>query len=533
MSVNVSFFKYTGKPNEVPKTLSSGTVKTVNFITDNFPCLEMTIELKDLLDVNYCTFQFQIGSQTRSYYWFITNIEKYERIFYYKLSLDVLNTYWNDVKNEEQMIERSANLTPTTMLKDTLWKTGQKLEYNQFLSSIYPNSPFITHFTTNDAVFCLTVAGVDWASSSDPLDSANSPMSVAYALKPSQLNDFQLWLWSDDIIDNLKKWFNDPVSSLISLTMYPFGLNETGHGQDKNIFVGNIPVKRSGTQIRGYAISNSNYEANLGYIDFSSFMYNDFRDYPPYTTYKLWLPYIGFVDLSAPEFYTSKRVYIKYLINVLSGSVLVFLRAQSDSVPHQIITGQMGVTVPITATNKADIQRNIFLSAASLGLTLGLLPSISHSSNVSTFTQNDTTRIFESGNPRRIAEKKTEDINSETVSEYKSGRVGVYGIRSATTFMNSVFQPTRVNVNGNLGGDIYRSLQQYPYAIAYHSAPVDDAKQTAKYGRLIMNFGTPISSGLGYCKIHDCNIPMKGLPTDVYEALVTALEGGFYIKSLA
>lgn len=101
--------------------------------------------------------------------------------------------------------------------------------------------------------------------------------------------------------------------------------------------------------------------------------YANFADYAPYTRAKLYLPFVGFVDIQ-PEYWQSGTLQVKYRFNVIDGSFVAFvISTSSKSNLSQSVVGQYGgnacVHIPITGLNYANMVSGI-VSAAS-----GLLPT--------------------------------------------------------------------------------------------------------------------------------------------------------------
>lgn len=107
-------------------------------------------------------------------------------------------------------------------------------------------------------------------------------------------------------------------------------------------------------------------------------LYNDFRDYEPYTTFKVYLPFYGFVDIPIAEvmddyiqfrlkvdFATGQAVYtIGANINSVSSPNAPFVIGTDDSLTRIISTHSfnIGTSIPIGQTGMADAIRNVSMS---------------------------------------------------------------------------------------------------------------------------------------------------------------------------
>lgn len=107
--------------------------------------------------------------------------------------------------------------------------------------------------------------------------------------------------------------------------------------------------------------------------------FNDFRDYEPYTTAQLYLPFYGFIDIKIADVinkYIQIRIQIDkgtgqacYIIGVNDNSVYItnppFLNDVDDTNTRILTqhTFQLGVTIPLGSVNAIDTARNIINSA--------------------------------------------------------------------------------------------------------------------------------------------------------------------------
>ena len=101
--------------------------------------------------------------------------------------------------------------------------------------------------------------------------------------------------------------------------------------------------------------------------------YANFADYSPYTRAKLYLPFVGFVDIQ-PEYWQSGTLQVKYRFNVIDGSFVAFvISTSSKSKLTSSVIAQYGgnacVHIPITGLNYANMVSGI------VGAMSPLLPS--------------------------------------------------------------------------------------------------------------------------------------------------------------
>ena len=98
--------------------------------------------------------------------------------------------------------------------------------------------------------------------------------------------------------------------------------------------------------------------------------YANFIDYAPYTHAKLFLPFVGFVDLQ-PEFFQSGTVNIIYRFNIIDGSFMAFVLSTSSKskLTNSVIMqfgGNACVHIPITGVNYSSMVSGVVGGAAAL-----------------------------------------------------------------------------------------------------------------------------------------------------------------------
>ena len=146
-------------------------------------------------------------------------------------------------------------------------------------------------------------------------------------------------------------------------------------------------------QIGGYTISNlahpvtSDYVTiNCGTIKVDS-CYDGFEDYQ--TEYKLYLPFIGFVDLN-PNYVANNYLTLKYRFNVIDGSCIAFL--SSSIIPNSSNTSIVGVYngsccvhMPLTGADYSTIVSGMLQTAGNIATSVSTknpLPAIGGAANL-------------------------------------------------------------------------------------------------------------------------------------------------------
>ena len=99
---------------------------------------------------------------------------------------------------------------------------------------------------------------------------------------------------------------------------------------------------------------------------------NSFLDYEPFTKYEIYLPYVGWIPLSADDI-LDKNLIVYYVVDYSTGTAQVTIFDIDDD--KIIYTGntQLGVKVGITSTNQREVNDN--RNSNNIGLGVGILTS--------------------------------------------------------------------------------------------------------------------------------------------------------------
>ena len=98
--------------------------------------------------------------------------------------------------------------------------------------------------------------------------------------------------------------------------------------------------------------------------------YANYIDYAPYTKCKLFLPFVGYVEL-LPEYWQSGSINVTYRFNVIDGSFMAFVKSTSSkSKLADTVIGQYGgnccVHIPITGANYSNMVTGLIQGAAAV-----------------------------------------------------------------------------------------------------------------------------------------------------------------------
>ena len=187
-----------------------------------------------------------------------------------------------------------------------------------------------------------------------------------YKMSLSSINTLSGYLWDDNFISTLKKYFVSPSEAIISLAMSPFELTNVNPDTTR-VFIGNASTPASGNQI-----VNQYTSLDFGTIDFLEY-WGNYIDYE-LTDVSIYLPYCGVYKLDAKDVVKAK-LHLVYNVDLLSGECLALINLEKEyglkSVIYQY-NGNILSRIPYSASDMSSYV-NTVLSTVSTGISGGLL----------------------------------------------------------------------------------------------------------------------------------------------------------------
>ena len=161
-----------------------------------------------------------------------------------------------------------------------------------------------------------------------------------------ELKSLANYLWSGGFdLDSFKRIVADPMDAIIGLHIIPIIANHPSTAQ-ATLYVGNIS-----TGLTMAKITEQYYELDCGTVDIP-YKWGAYLDYSPYTKLSLYLPYIGFVDIS-PDDCMDGTIRVVYHVDILSGTclALVYCTSNHGKDGHVLYTfsGNCACECPVTS----------------------------------------------------------------------------------------------------------------------------------------------------------------------------------------
>ncbi len=192
------------------------------------------------------------------------------------------------------------------------------------------------------------------------VSAVDTGLITMYGATLAQLQSFGMYLWSDlwDIESNFKKLFADPMNCLIGLSIVPV---TPSMGGAANVKFGNIT-----TNIALNKLTSQWAEVDCGTVSIREYI-GSFLDYSPYVNISIYLPYIGYRELS-PDDVMNDSIHVVYHIDVLTGGCCAFIECGRKGLLYSF-NGSCIADVPITAINYSGAIQNAVSAVGSMAMT--------------------------------------------------------------------------------------------------------------------------------------------------------------------
>lgn len=321
--------------------------------------------------------------------------------------------------------------------------------------------------------------------------------------RPSQamLQLFASQLYDSNIIQQLVNYFGGVQEMVAGLAIVPFQPPISGRAKHR---IGLVTIN-----VEMDKISDQFVSINCGDIEIKPY-YNNFLDYTPYTKLIIWLPYIGYQEISADEV-MGQTINVTYHCDCLSGACVAF-----------ISTGVVGATGPQIPRVLGQFSGNLATQVPTA--------AASYDSMISNAINILTTAVGVAGSAAvsaaNVAAMEGAEASAQAIEASETSGIAhrANDIASSGASLITSMKPN-VNRNGTPGSSAgYMSVQK-PYLIRFtprQSLPDNYITQRGYPS----NKGGTLSSFSGYCEVED--IQLNNVPATISEIneIYRLLKGG-------
>ena len=247
--------------------------------------------------------------------------------------------------------------------------------------------------------------------SSKPTKSGlNLGLVTLYNPDETELAAIAQFLWSDDTLENFKKYFNNFADNLMALYILPV-TPEAASKASKVFKVGNLTSESASLQSVDY-ITDRYADIDMGAF-YIKRKWDSYLDVSPYTKLEIYLPYCGTHQLNTDEImYPANqqgflptvpdediKLELNYRIDLVTGNIVATLFVNDEN--RYQFTGKCGMSVPLTGANYNNMVQGALTAGAGLAATIasgGLTAPLSASAAVSGTVMAQKPEVYRSGN---------------------------------------------------------------------------------------------------------------------------------------
>lgn len=322
------------KNPESPGAISFSITKNV-VLKDKCNMLRPSFFLSDTNGYVYLKF--------RNWYYFIMS-ESYDvnGAHYIECEIDVLGTWRNIIFNTSAFVKYSTSKFNEFIRDDRIATTGKMISQSYHLS--------LDDYISDHETFMYQIVTY----SGDPDDNTKCGI-VIYLLTNAEMQYLLQALFDsgDSFFGNIEQTFDDLKNAIIDLSCVPFANNEMG--AQVEIIIGKFK-----TGCMGHYASEEAIIINEP-LSLSGLNKNDFRILEPYTYGKLFLPFVGIVNISCEELQNAGSLLFTIIANRITRKItyIVYIGAgdiKSDNAKILgIYHGTYGIQIPLAYLHNENV----------------------------------------------------------------------------------------------------------------------------------------------------------------------------------
>ena len=323
-----------------------------------------------------------------------------------------------------------------------------------------------------------------------------------YILSKSALVEIGNAIYSTDteviesILNGTKLFGGNSMNCIVGLQYYPIDVNTVATSSEQNhVTIGSYLIEMENTVNK---VLYNNKMLDCGNAFFNP-IYNDFRDFEPYTTLYIYLPYIGVHNIDISK-YLNKNISLKYAIDLSTGMCTAFL--YGDGVLLDSFDGRMAIEKPITSIDQMQ-----YISSVADGVIA---------------TGNSFTNTLSGVIPKQGS------------NEVSAGLQGLQSVGNALSTVNHGFDVMQtamdlpIRERGTFSPTVSEFAPQYPYFIFVQCETVIPQNEQNIVG-YPSNIGGNILSFSGFLKCSNVKLNNINLTEREKSELENILKSGVYL----
>lgn len=263
---------------------------------------------------------------------------------YINCTIDVLATWKDEILSTTAYVKYSSSNFNKRIIDQRIPRlTDVAIRHNTY-DTIFDE--------TADNVFFITVGG-------ENSGTAYRGGYNYYSFSEMGWNDLCAKLCNDDFIDDIKKIFMDVSSGLISSRRMPIKTSEIPRGSVSSIDIGRASITYPAYKLTQTYIHPDPIEMTIPLYK------DDFNEWSPYRRLKLYIPYIGTIDLPT-DLYHDDSIILDYVVDLTTGLMEVNICAHSLNNKLMTLSAEIGGQLP-TSVNNVNLLKVASNGAGAIG----------------------------------------------------------------------------------------------------------------------------------------------------------------------
>ena len=203
------------------------------------------------------------------------------------------------------------------------------------------------------------------------LSAMTSGMFTIYAPTDTELGKISEFLWSDNVIDNIRKYNNNFSDNIMALYVLPY---KPSNNPTKAFKVGNMESSDSDLSAVEY-IDDRFVQVDMGSVRIKPF-WGSYLDYAPYSSLQVVLPGVGVQSLDVDDIFcpadadgnlpapSESIIHLDYTIDLMTGILVAFISINGEM--RYQFPGKIGYQIPLTGDNYVRMAQGFVTAAAGL-----------------------------------------------------------------------------------------------------------------------------------------------------------------------
>ncbi|MBQ1292870.1 MAG: hypothetical protein IIY21_02445 [Clostridiales bacterium] len=335
MSVTITFYNFSKRINETLQPSGGTTVQCVLKEPTDFESPSF------IVTGNHFEYTY---AKWGTHYYFVTGVKSLgANRCEVSLDLDPMATYKAQIGNTSAYV-LYAQSDFNKWIRDERMSMSHEMRISQGGFNI---------FTNGSGSIVITVAG----NNQNGMLGFTAPYGIQSAAQRSLIDYF----YSDDIVEDLKKFFNSPYDCIIEAHYIPWDCC-TGSAATE---IDEIMLGTTRSECEGWRLKDKAMNAVLNQQTIAlNFPYDDFRAFSPYSRLDVFLPYIGTVEVDIQKTMIDDNLpssmIVAYSLDPISGEIFYAITCGAYK---QTFTANCAVSLSIGQT-----QSDAFSGAMSIGL---------------------------------------------------------------------------------------------------------------------------------------------------------------------